>query len=109
MALTSWVMHANAEHVQSVLGSVVCAEQRLAWAKMMTRLGAAAGIQDLLRTEHGRGLPRLVGELLLTTPVSELIIARTEMQVCMRRIHACAVPQTCSGDLPYRPLCNSAM
>ena len=75
---------AGAERVQMVLGAVVRAEQRLAWAKVLTRLGAATRIQALVSTEHGRGLPRLVGELLLTASISttELVIARTEMQVC---------------------------
>ena len=75
----------GAERVQMVLGGVVRAEQRLAWAKVLTRLGAAANIQAVLSAEHGREIPRLVGELLLTAAVgtSELIIARTEMQVGM--------------------------
>ena len=79
-------MPADAERVQVVLGAVVRAEQRLAWAKIMSRLGASTNIQALLSEEHGRGLPRLVGELLLAASVStaELVIARTEMQVRQR-------------------------
>jgi hypothetical protein len=72
-----------AECVQLVLGAVVRAEQRLAWAKIMTRLGAAANIQAVVSKEHGRGIPRLVGELILKSvgATPELVIARTEMQV----------------------------
>ena len=85
-----------------VLGAVVRAEQRLAWAKVLTRLGAATRIQALFSTEHGRGLPRLVGELLLTASVStaELVIARTEMQVCNHSAaQGFAVPRQLSTSL----------
>lgn len=84
----------DAERVQVVLGAVVRAEQRLAWGKIMSRLGASTKIQELLSREHGRGLPRLVGEMLLTASVSttELLVARTEMQVRHRVPSRSALP-----------------
>lgn len=71
--------------MQGVLGAVVRAEQRLAWAKILTRLGAASRIRAVLGREHSLVLPRLVGELLCAAVVSipEPLIARAEMQVCM--------------------------
>lgn len=78
----------SVERVQEVLGAVVRAEQRLAWAKVVTRLGAGSRIRAEVEREHGRGLPRQVGEMLLVAAVStsEVIIARSEMQVSEAQI-----------------------
>ena len=72
------------ERVSQVLGAVVRAKQRLAWAKAAvatTRLGAGSVVRAAAETEHGRFLARGVGEGLAGTTDNELVIARAEVQV----------------------------